>query len=76
MTQTQSARKLDGIVKFYNKDKGHGVITYDGGEVRVERSGIKAQSVDHIADGEQVTFALTDGRNGPEAVQVEVILSA
>lgn len=58
-----------GKVKFYNEEKGFGFITEDGGkDIFVHASGL----VDEIRENDQVTFEVTEGKKGPNAVQVKV----
>lgn len=57
-----------GTVKFFNETKGFGFITEDenGKEHFVHVSGL----VDEIKEGDEVTFELTEGRKGMNAVNV------
>jgi CspA family cold shock protein len=58
-----------GKVKFYNEEKGFGFITEDGGkDIFVHASGL----VDEIRENDEVTFEITEGKKGPNAVQVKV----
>ena len=56
-----------GTVKFYNGMKGFGFITADGGEeFFVHATGL----IDQIKDGDQVSFEVTEGKKGLNAVEV------
>lgn len=59
-----------GVVKFFNESKGFGFIVDDETkkEVFVHVSGL----VDTISEGDKVTFDITDGRKGPNAVDVRI----
>ncbi|MCB9335294.1 MAG: cold shock domain-containing protein [Flavobacteriales bacterium] len=58
-----------GTVKFFNATKGFGFIKEDetGEEFFVHVTGI----VDQIADNDQVTFDVKEGRKGLNAVDVK-----
>lgn len=58
-----------GTVKFFNETKGFGFIVEDdtNKEHFVHVSGL----VDEIKEGDEVTFELTEGRKGLNAVNVQ-----
>ena len=57
-----------GTVKFFNNAKGFGFITSDDGqELFVHVSGL----VDQIRDGDKVSFEITEGKKGLNAVNVK-----
>ncbi|CAN5402355.1 cold shock domain-containing protein [soil metagenome] len=59
-----------GTVKFFNESKGFGFIVDDESnqEVFVHISGL----VDKINQGDKVTYNLTEGRKGPNAIEVRL----
>jgi CspA family cold shock protein len=59
-----------GTVKFFNDEKGFGFISEEGSENEhfVHVSGL----VDEIAQGDEVTFELQEGRKGMNAVDVKL----
>jgi CspA family cold shock protein len=59
-----------GTVKFFNESKGFGFIVdkETGNEVFVHVSGL----VDEIKENDEVTYDVTDGRKGPNAVDVKL----
>ena len=61
-----------GTVKWFNATKGYGFITNDetGEEVFVHFSGIVADGYKTLEDGRKVTFDLSDGNRGMQAVNV------
>lgn len=61
-----------GTVKWFNAEKGFGFITNDkGGEdVFVHFSGIASNGFKSLADDQRVTFDITEGNRGPQAVNV------
>jgi CspA family cold shock protein len=61
-----------GRVKYYNADKGVGVITLeDGRDVLVQRRAIDARGFGSLQEGERVSLDVVDGPRGPEARNVE-----
>lgn len=60
----------NGIVKFFNETKGFGFIKVNGSnqEVFVHVSGLQ----DQIRENDAVTFEITQGKKGPNAVNVKL----
>lgn len=64
----------DGIVKWFNNNKGYGFIEQeDGPDVFVHHSGINAEGFRTLNEGDQVTFDIEQGQKGPAAVNVTVV---
>jgi len=60
-----------GTVKWFNSDKGFGFITCeDDTDVFVHFSGISGDGYKSLEDGDSVTFDLTQGQKGMQAVNV------
>lgn len=61
-----------GTVKWFNSTKGFGFITKDdnGEDVFVHFSGIASEGFKSLEDGQRVSFDVTEGNRGPQAVNV------
>ncbi|HOO85717.1 MAG: cold shock domain-containing protein [Prolixibacteraceae bacterium] len=61
----------EGTVKFFNDSKGYGFITDNesGTEYFVHVSGL----VDEVKEEDQVSFEVTQGRKGLNAVNVKLL---
>jgi CspA family cold shock protein len=61
-----------GTVKWFSQEKGYGFIEPDdrGDDVFVHYSGIAGGGFKSLEEGEKVTYEVTQGRKGPEAVKV------
>ncbi|MFA4852944.1 MAG: cold shock domain-containing protein [Bacteroidales bacterium] len=60
-----------GLVKFFNEAKGFGFIKMDdsGDEIFVHVSGL----IDKIKQDDRVSFDVTEGKKGPNAINVKKI---
>jgi len=62
-----------GTVKFYNEAKGFGFITDENGtDIFVHATGLNSE----IRENDSVTFEVTDGKKGPNAVNVSINVEA
>jgi len=60
-----------GKVKWFNDAKGFGFIEQENGpDVFVHFSSIKAEGFKSLAEGDAVSFDITDGQKGPQAANV------
>jgi CspA family cold shock protein len=58
-----------GTVKFFNESKGFGFIVADNGQdIFVHVSGL----VDKVNQGDKVTYEVTEGRKGQNAINVRL----
>ena len=63
-----------GTVKWFNAQKGYGFITNEstGEDVFVHFSGIAGEGYKALEEGQNVTFDITEGNRGLQAVNVTV----
>ena len=63
-----------GTVKWFNEQKGYGFITNEstGEDVFVHFSGIAGEGYKSLDEGQNVTFDITEGNRGLQAVNVTV----
>ncbi len=66
-----SQERITGTVKWFNADKGFGFIEREGApDVFVHHSEIQGDGYRELAEGEHVTFIVTQGQKGLQASQV------
>lgn len=63
-----------GIVKWFNDAKGFGFITPDGGgeDLFAHFSAIQSQGFKTLAEGQRVSFDITDGPKGKQAGNIQL----
>ncbi len=63
-----------GTVKWFNAQKGFGFISDDqGNDVFVHYSGLAMDGFKSIDEGQTVTFEVTNGARGLQAVNVQIV---
>jgi CspA family cold shock protein len=61
----------NGIVKWFNAEKGFGFITVDGGDdVFVHFSSIQSSGYKSLDEGQRVSFDMEKGQRGMQATNV------
>ena len=69
------SERIEGVVKWFNAEKGFGFIKRDEGEsdVFVHHTAIKMEGYRKLDEGDVVEFEIVEGRKGPQAAEVTVI---
>ena len=64
-----------GVVKWFNSEKGFGFIAQDGGgpDVFVHYSAIAATGYRSLEENQRVEFEITQGSKGPQAENVRPV---
>jgi CspA family cold shock protein len=64
-----------GTVQRFNQDRGYGFIKPDDGgeDVFVHYSAIAGSGFRTLEEGEKVSYEVTQGRKGPQAVNVSKV---
>lgn len=61
----------NGIVKWFNAEKGYGFIQQDDGDdIFVHYSAIQEEGFKSLEEGQEVTFEIVEGERGPQAANV------
>ena len=64
----------EGTVKWFNDTKGFGFIEQDNGpDVFVHFSAIQSDGVKYLAEGDRVSFDVTEGQKGPQSANVRKV---
>ena len=60
-----------GTVKWFNSEKGFGLITVEGGnDVFAHFSAIQGEGFKTLEEGQQVSFEIVEGDRGPQAANI------
>jgi len=64
--------RKQGVVKWFNNEKGYGFIQGDDGkDVFVHYKAIKTQGYKSLMEGDKVTYDVVPGKKGMQAEEVE-----
>lgn len=65
---------MNGIVKWFNPDKGYGFIQgEDGEDVFVHFSAIQTEGYKTLEEGQRVQFDIENGQKGVQAANVTLL---
>ena len=65
---------MNGVVKWFNPDKGYGFIQGDNGEdVFVHFSAIQTDGFKTLSEGQRVQFDIETGQRGAQAANVIIL---
>ena len=67
--------KTTGVVKWFNEDKGFGVISPENGgaDAFVHFRAIVSEGFKTLAEGQKVSFDIEQGQKGPQAANVVIL---
>ena len=67
--------RTNGVVKWFNDEKGFGFITPEGGakDCFVHHSAIQGSGFKSLKENQKVTFDVTAGPKGDQAVNIKPI---
>ncbi|GAA0232887.1 cold-shock protein [Metaclostridioides mangenotii] len=64
----------NGIVKWFNNDKGFGFISVEGGDdVFAHFSAIQTDGFKSLEEGQKVSFNIVEGARGPQADNITIL---
>lgn len=64
----------NGIVKWFNSEKGFGFISVEGGDdVFAHFSAINVDGFKTLEEGQKVSFDIVEGARGPQAANITIL---
>lgn len=64
----------NGIVKWFNSEKGFGFISVEGGDdVFAHFSAINLDGFKTLEEGQEVSFDIVEGARGPQAANITIL---
>ncbi len=64
----------NGIVKWFNSEKGFGFISVEGGDdVFAHFSAINLDGFKTLEEGRKVSFDIVEGARGPQAANITIL---
>jgi CspA family cold shock protein len=73
--EPRPAMTVDGVVKWFEPDKGYGFISPDGGgkDVFIHITALRRSGVSALDPGQRVRVEVVDGKKGQEAERITLI---
>ena len=64
---------IKGKVKWFNATKGYGFIEREDKEkdVFVHQNAVREANIEHLNEGDELTFEVENGEKGPSAVKLQ-----
>ena len=70
----ENFKMTNGIVKWFNSEKGFGFISVEGGDdVFAHFSAINVDGFKTLEEGQKVSFDIVEGARGPQAANITVL---
>ena len=64
----------NGLVKWFNSEKGFGFISVEGGDdVFAHFSAINLDGFKTLEEGQKVSFDIVEGARGPQAANITIL---
>lgn len=64
----------NGIVKWFNSEKGFGFISVEGGDdVFAHFSAVNLDGFKTLEEGQKVSFDIVEGARGPQAANITIL---
>jgi CspA family cold shock protein len=70
----ENFKMTNGIVKWFNSEKGFGFISVEGGDdVFAHFSAINLDGFKTLEEGQKVSFDIVEGARGPQAANITIL---
>jgi CspA family cold shock protein len=70
----ENFKMTNGIVKWFNSEKGFGFISVEGGDdVFAHFSAINVDGFKTLEEGQKVSFDIVEGARGPQAANITIL---
>jgi CspA family cold shock protein len=70
----ENFKMTNGIVKWFNSEKGFGFISVEGGDdVFAHFTAINLDGFKTLEEGQKVSFDIVEGARGPQAANITIL---